>query len=660
MENHPPQIEIINDSPYKSPPPISQSTPWFRSRRFVIFISAYLFSSIIGLTINYSRPAIFESSATLLTSAMTAIDQVSPDPDIQHVAIQRQILLGQELLDECLERLKITHPQYQLNMADVRQMLQVKPVTETNLVEMTAEGPEPEILSALINTWIDVYLDARAADIAKNKDATTQIIKNELHDLDLKIKSARQALNDFRIKHDITSIGREENTALARLNGLTAALNNASEEEVKAKAKMDAVAKAIAKGQAVVPSQDQRSLANLEKRLQDLREKLSQFDKRYTREYLALQPSLKYIPMEIKKLEQEIEKKRDYGKGIVQTETEQNYEAAKQTVRQIRQQLEEQKKLTAEFTARFAEHEALKTDLEGLEKIYRETQERLVQIETRNVDKYPQVDIIERAYLPLEPVRPHYGRDTLLILAGSIVFGLFCVWIAEFLTRQYEQQPSLTLSGIHLYKDIGFGRINPPHPETAQLQQDTNRMLNSPLTRELSDAELLALWSATNTMGQQLIILLLSGVTLEEAVALTPEDFDLKHNTIRIKGRLPRVISITDKLKCLFADFDELPAWHGMMPLSVNDLAAVIGLAAIDSGMPQPEAVGAEAIRHTYIVYLVRQGLRLSDLSQLVGYLTPTEQLSYSSYSPSRPGCGLDEIKKIHPVLADGFTQNVN
>ena len=280
-----------------------------------------------------------------------------------------------------------------------------------------------------------------------------------------------------------------------------------------------------------------------------------------------------------------------------------------------------------------------------------------MQIETQNVDKYPQVNVIERAYLPLEPVRPHYGRDTLIVLAGSLLFGLFCVWISEFLTRQQEQQAGLTLSGIHLYKDIGFDRLNPLQPPaTAQLRQDSNKVLASPLTRELSDAELRALLSATNGMGQQLIGLLLSGLTLEEAAALTPEDFDLDHNTIQIPGSEPRVIAINDPLKSLFAHSAKRPAWH-TLPLSVNDLAAIIGLAAIDSGLPHPDEISAEAIRHTYIVYLVRQGLRLSELSQLVGHLPPSVQLSYSSYSPPRPGCSLEEIEKTHPVLANHITQ---
>jgi hypothetical protein len=71
----------------------------------------------------------------------------------------------------------------------------------------------------------------------------------------------------------------------------------------------------------------------------------------------------------------------------------------------------------------------------------------------------------------------------------------------------------------------------------------------------------------------------------------------------------------------------------------------------VDSGLPDPQQITAEAVRHSYIAYLVRQGLRLSDLEQVVGYLEPPEMLSYSTYSPPQQGRKIDEIELLHPAL---------
>jgi uncharacterized protein involved in exopolysaccharide biosynthesis len=274
---------------------------------------------------------------------MTAIDRESTAADIQHVAIQKQILLGHELVAKTLSRLKASTTSdalLELKPADIQNFLNVEPLAETNLVEIRAEGTDPEFLPQLINTWIDVYLDARAEDVNKLTANTTGIIEGELKGLADKINSARTELEAFRRANDITSTGRDENEPLARLNGLNESLNKVSDEEVKAKANLDTIKSAISRDQAVVPDQEQGSLQNLEKRLQELQEKLADFDKRFTRDYLDKQPALKIIPEQIKKLEAEIKSKREYGKKIVLTEAENNYAAAQQTVKEIRAQLD--------------------------------------------------------------------------------------------------------------------------------------------------------------------------------------------------------------------------------------------------------------------------------------------------------------------------------
>ena len=655
MKNYSPQIEIYPDNRINLQPDLIKK-PWFRSHRFIIFITVFLSSAALSLAYNYSRPAIYRSSATLLTSAMTAIDRESAAADTQHVAIQKQILLGHELIAETLSRLKAsTTSDAALNLspADIQSFMNVEPVGGTNLVEIQAEGPDAEFLPRLINTWIDVYLDARAEDVRKLTTNTTNIIEGELSGLTDKINSARVNLETFRKNNDISSTGREENEPLARLNGLNASLNKASEDEVKAKANLDAVKSAIARDQAVVPDQEQGSLQNMETRLQELREQLTDLDKRFTRDYLAKLPALKIIPEQIKKLEAEIKNKLEYGKKIVLTEAANSYAAAQQTVKEVRAQLDESKKQATAFSSKFTEHEALKTDLEGLEKLYRETQERLVQIQTGHKEKYPQVTVISRAYLSTDPVRPNYSRDALIALVGSILLGLFIVWIFDYLTRKHEQPSSITLAGIHMYNPAVADGLNYQQTAAQSIEQRQMNALASPLHRELSVYQLRTLLDASNLKGKQVISLLLSGLTLDEAASLKADQIDLEQATITITGSEPRILTINPALKSLFAQSGDHPVWDADKAVSSDDLAAALLCAAVDSGLPSPDEITAEAIRHSYIAYLVRQGLRLADLEQITGDLESSVISSYSAYSPPQKGLGIDDIELLHPALND-------
>ncbi len=653
MKNHSPQIEIYPNSSFNLQPDLTQR-PWFRSYRFVIFSIVFLVSAAISLTYNYSRPAIYRSSATLLTSAMTAIDRESTTADVQHVAIQKQILLGHELVAETLARLKASttsDAMLKLTPADIQNFLNVEPVAETNLVEIRAEGTDPEFLPLLVNTWIDVYQDARSEDIKKLTGNTTRLIEDELNGLAEKMNAKRAELEDFRKINDISSSGRDENEPLARLNGLNDSLNKASEDEIKAKANLDAIKSAIARDQAVVPDQERGSLQDLEKRLQDLREQLTDFDKKFTREYMAKQLKYNPIPEQIKKLEAEIKNKRDYGKNVVITEAENNYVAAQQTVKEVRVQLDEQKKQASAFSTKFAEHDALKTDMEGLEQLYRETQERLVKIQTSQKEKYPQVTVISRAYLSMYPVRPDYTRDAFIALVSSLLLGLFTVWIFEYLTRKQEQPSGITLSGIHLYNPTITDRLNYQKTAARTIEQRQNNALASPLHRELSAQQLKVLLDASNLKGKQVISLLLSGLTLDEAATLKADQIDPETATITIAGSAPRTLNFNGALKLLFAQSGGQPVWDTDKPVSSDDLAAVLLCAAVDSGLPNPGEITAEAIRHSYIAYLVRQGLRLSDLEQITGYMEPAVISSYSSYSPPQQGLNIEDVDLFYPAL---------
>jgi len=159
------------------------------------------------------------------------------------------------------------------------------------------------------------------------------------------------------------------------------------------------------------------------------------------------------------------------------------------------------------------------------------------------------------------------------------------------------------------------------------------------------------LLNASNLKGKQVISLLLSGLSLDEAASLKAGQIDLVSSTINITGSAPRILTINRALKSLFAQSDGRPAWGADKPASPHDLAAVLLCAAVDSGLPNPDEITAEAIRHSYIVYLVRQGLRLSDLEQITGNLEPSVISSYSSYSPPQQGLSIDNVELLHPAL---------
>jgi len=645
--SHPEVPYALKDSPIENK----------ENLRVKVFVLTFLVSLIIGISINYSRPAVYLSNATLLTSAATAVDQQSQKVDFQHVTIQRQKLLGAELLTKTITRIKLLDNELKvsdLSLVDVRNMLQVKPIEETNLLNMTAKGPEPELLPVVINTWIDVYLEARANNVKSAANNTVERIENELIELDNKIETTRKDIDMFRKEHDISSITREENELPATLISLTKALNNANERVVISKAKLDAVNQAIAAGRAVVPQRYQTGLTGLEKEYRKLTGKMAEFDKHFTRDYLQYKGSMKYIPERIKELKKQIKLKRRTGKGIVRTEASQEYYAAKQVVEKIRKQLDKHKIKATKFTALFSKHQKMIDDIESMELMTRKIQDRLVKIQSRQYDKYPQVDVVERASLNMQAISPDYKVGIYIVLSVSLFLAFFIVWLREFLLQSpVKDDPS----AFDVPEATWFGTMQQnkeinQHKEINFIEQEKPSGLPQTLVfKKISNLDIQLLLKHADKNTQQLILLLLSGLNLEEISDLSIEQVDFELSSIQVLGQPSRTTPIGKVLQeKLNESFQDSTLWGEKGVLSVDEMNAMLYCSAVDIGLDSLQQPLADILRKSYIIYLVEQGVRLTALVDIVGKQTPMELASYAVYSPVGSGCSIDKIQLIYPL----------
>ncbi|WP_439106193.1 hypothetical protein [Congregibacter sp.] len=119
-----------------------------RRRVFTITAATVLF---VGLLYTALQPAVYQSSATVLMSAQTATDQQMLDADVQGVAIQRRTLTGSEITRSLSTRLQEDFSA-DVDPLELRRILDVIAVPETNLLELTARGSEPEILPPLVES----------------------------------------------------------------------------------------------------------------------------------------------------------------------------------------------------------------------------------------------------------------------------------------------------------------------------------------------------------------------------------------------------------------------------------------------------------------------------------------------------------------------------
>ena len=145
--------------------------------------------------------------------------------------------------------------------------------------------------------------------------------------------------------------------------------------------------------------------------------------------------------------------------------------------------------------------------------------------------------------------------------------------------------------------------------------------------------------------------MLLAGLTPTELIATTDDDFDLEQGRLAVSGNPGRVINLADSVVALFAGEQMLWSTETDSRLDSDDLEARLQLAALDGGLLEPGRIDAGVLRHTYLAYLVRQGIRLSELERVVGPMPPKVLVSYGSLSPEGPGMPLEQIERVYPVF---------
>ncbi|GAB5452345.1 MAG: hypothetical protein Hals2KO_26730 [Halioglobus sp.] len=476
MERDLPTLQRGTEAPFY--PQAEPEPPLSGSVRAKLFVLVFLVALVIGLLVTFAQPAQYRSSATVLMSAPVAIDNDEQEANIQSVAIQRRVLLGGEVTQHLSESLtEAGHDA--VDTAYLRRVLSVEPVPETNLVEMTARGTDGDILPALVNNWIDVYLEVRAVGIQESQQQTLRLVRDQLAGLEVKLEEARLALAQYREEHEITSAERQENEVMARLDGLNKALNNALEAEVQSRAKLQASRRAIAQGERIAPPNESERVEAMDAELAKLKQQLARITKTYTLSYVRREPRYRNIPEKIDQLESDLDKIYAKGEAKQLAKLRREYETAGKTAEELQARLDAHEKDAAQFTTIYATHQALVEDLARLEDLNRDAQARLIGVQVNPVDKYPQVSVIDRP----APDSERTGPDYRLWLGGSVlaalVLGVLSVWLYGFLAPRRNQPAFVTLSGVHMYPQDINGQLGYSTAPNPQLAQDANKLLGT-------------------------------------------------------------------------------------------------------------------------------------------------------------------------------------
>jgi uncharacterized protein involved in exopolysaccharide biosynthesis len=459
----------------------ASSTRRANRRRLLVFLSVFIPAFVVGLTWNFLRPAEYRATARLQITPASAslppeVQASSPTPDSNLPFLTEvQALSSRPLIGQVANRLREAgHDLSSLGpdpLLGLQSSLTVTPLAGTNVVELAAVGTRPELPAALLIGISDAYRN----EIARSyRDTTTEArarADEEAAKLEAAVREKRRAVDDFRRRSGIVSPAREENDVLAEMQGLARALKEANERVAVAEGKASAIRGSAAAGRSVVRSKDNPTLANLEQRASQIRAELRELERRFTLDYLAMDPDARALRARLVELEQQIKAERQTGQQQVLSEADEELAGAREAVRRLQSQVVSRRQEVGEFAARFSQYKSLQDELGQLEKAYQDALRRKAQLDATERSRMPAVHVLEQAAVPREPWRPYYWRDAAIVLAGSLVLGLLALWLVELFNQPEPHrsvlvaQPIVAGSLLHGPHPLGLGQTGLPRLE---------------------------------------------------------------------------------------------------------------------------------------------------------------------------------------------------
>ena len=674
------KVDYIPNMPNGGYDPIAaQEQQKIQTKRWQVLVGTFLFVMILANLFIWTRAPEYQSQAIMhfAYSSQNA-------GELDYIA-QQQLSLNQKRLtsNSTLQALstKLREEQlFDLNVQQLRDMLSATASETGKIITLQTTGPAPGLLEDVLQQWLSLYISLLEREKLSNGSDEELQYQQQLALLEQKITEQKHVVEAFSEANNIISLERNENIIPNKIKGLSNSLDEAEAQKAQALAELDSLNASLASGQQVERPTDRPSIDANRAVLQALEGELSALSERYTQQYLQRDPEVVAKQQKAKALKEELANQIADSQLLYLQDSQRNLAASVGKVNSLQAQLADFQDQAQQFNQKLAEYRRLDDALKDLQLQAKTLNNQLVEQEvSKPFDA--KISILEPPFTPEFPVGPNYWQDTLISIIAAIVCAVAALLLFSFIVRKSSSnlgstnfvvlpgeqrgQPYSKLPGVHQAQleakaqALHLGEQQSHQPQESHQPQNSLQPQKSPQPQQenirlLTTDECQALYRVANKQAKLVIGFLLSGVNTTELRQITKADCLLGEAKLNITGAYARQIPLAGQLIIVLEQLCEMLKDDNLLwlnPLSVEDFNQLMINAAHDAELPYPDQLSGEVLRHTYLTYLVSQGVRLNDLEQVAGYLKPVELGKYRAVNRHGKSVDIEQANTIFPYF---------
>jgi len=376
---------------------------------------------------------------------------------------------------------------------------------------------------------------------------------------------------------------------------------------------------------------------------------------RFTPAYLSIDADAKALQARLDNLEDQLKSQVGASERTAFAEAQQELVSAQAAVDRLRKDVTDNQKQAQQFATHLNDYRAMREDLDHLEGMHRAALDQLAKLQASERERAPRVQLLEAAASSQQPWRPDYQLEAALGVGAALVFGLFATWFIDFIAGPTPLAPTFIQ---YPWAPAFLGPEAAMAPRLLHIPDIARLPAPEPPPRELTDAEIAALVAAATEDARLIAVALLMGLSAEEIVALRWDEIDFAAGVIQLGGEAARIVPLDEPMRSLIVARTQRPGAAGTVlrgpdgnSLTIDEVARLVLFAAYDAGLDRPQEVTADALRYTYLSFLLRQGIRAADFDRIVGRVPQTELVAYMQLHSPRARRSIEQIERLLPAL---------
>ena len=394
----------------------------------------------------------YETQVELLGSR-AMIDRVIDKLDLFSHPVIRKAVFGEGdtgVLAQLLDRLKAKlrsllsrHQQTEVSEEVTTQQkiaeylsknLSVTPSRKSMLINVAFRSPDRRFSQAVVNALIEDYINWKMELKVEASGVARDYLMMQMDRAKINLEKAEERLNDFAKHAGIVSLDARLNSIYRHLEELNSTF---AEAEANMIAKEAAYKQALKEGHANLPQVMSSDLiASLKNQYAELSASYEELKTTFQDDY----PKVKMLKARMDNIAALI---ADQEESIFLSIANE-YESAKNVVSAMEKRIAHQKELVLDLNDRATQYSIMQREVETNEAIYQSLLQRAKEIESMSGISASNIQIVNRASLPLQAVKPNVRLNLLLSVVLGILGGMGCAFLAEYFSDTLTHPGEIT------------------------------------------------------------------------------------------------------------------------------------------------------------------------------------------------------------------------